>query len=142
MKKILSIILCVIISTLSFCGCSANRLNVTFEDGSTSKMSAEEIIELKETNGRKYKNISSISGSGTITDITLGDYSICELELGDNFKIVIYENWSQPISTEEWHTFCEQFYTGDKIVFEESYNHFISYNKLCVAVDYENVSIV
>ena len=144
MKKFLSIILCVIISTLSFCSCSTNGLTVTFEDGSTSKMSAEEIMELKQTNERKFDTISSISGSGTITDIIGSHVTLAgdciDLTLDDNLVITIHKTNS--FSPEEWNTYWQSFYRGDKITFKEGDNHHIVYEKLNIWVMHSNVSIV
>ena len=75
MKKVLALFLVVIIFTLSLSSCSASEksssgdaLTVSFSDGSVQMLSAKELVNLYNTNERKFKEIKLVRGKGIITN--------------------------------------------------------------------------
>lgn len=68
MKKLLAFIMCLVFA-VSLTSCSSNsKLTVTFDDGTVEQLSAKEIVELSENNGRRFAEIDVITGEGTVTD--------------------------------------------------------------------------
>lgn len=76
---------------VSLCGCSsANKLAVTYENGSTGMMSTSKLISLKTTDERAFNTIESVSGKAKIIEVSLSQDNIYNGY--DDFSIVIKLN--------------------------------------------------
>lgn len=134
---------------VSLCGCSsANKLAVTYENGSTGKMSTSKLISLKTTDERAFNTIESVSGKAKIIEVSLSqdniyngydDFSI-EIKLDNGCNLIakidsdkLEEIEGKPRPTESGgkdslssktmtyiNNYRKSFYNGDTIAFQNA----------------------
>lgn len=156
MKNFYKIVLLIMLICFVFCCCSnSNKLTITFADNSTEKMFVDDIFEIEQTDGRKYDQISKISGNGTITDVkynrpnggqhweeSFGIDYLADLFITVDDNILIWielETDENGFLLEFSKKYKEQFYNGDTIMFEGEFQRINEEDKLLIRADKKDV---
>ncbi|MBP3698871.1 MAG: hypothetical protein J6J01_05260 [Oscillospiraceae bacterium] len=131
MKRLFTLIL-VLIMVFSLCACGGggSKYTIYANDGTTASLSAKQLIEVHDTDGRQWENYmgARIKGSGKVTEISAGDdpfYATLSTVITNadgtrtekKFKYVTVEIDDKTILLTRQETF-DNVYVGDTVSFE------------------------
>lgn len=104
-KKLVSLllILCLACSLCACTGESSTKVSVTFSDGTSENMTVQEIVELSENDGRRFKEVKMLKGEGKVTNVsgiseagwifpsTPTKWSVT-VDIGEDIRFIVYVN--------------------------------------------------